>query len=42
MKYNKPEIAALGDAAHVIQGSKAVPPDHITSEPGPPDFELED
>lgn len=40
--YRKPEIATLGDAAELIQGSKAVPPDSIHTQPGPADFELED
>jgi hypothetical protein len=40
--YRKPEIAKLGDAAVVIQGSKLVPPDSIATNPGPADFELED
>lgn len=42
MKYEKPEIAVLGDAMSVIQGSKDHindPPDNVT---GPALFEMED
>jgi hypothetical protein len=41
MTYCKPEIANLGDASEVIQGSKSPIGDgqHV---PGPPAFEMED
>jgi len=42
MKYNKPEVAVLGDAMSTIQGSKndiTDPPDNVT---GPSLFEMED
>ena len=28
MTYSKPEVAALGDANHLIRGSKTVPPEN--------------
>lgn len=42
MNYDKPEVAVLGDAMSVIQGSKnniTDPPDNVS---GPALFEMED
>ena len=44
MNYSKPELAVLGDAALLIQGSKSSKGDsHSLTEPvGPADCELDD
>jgi hypothetical protein len=42
MKYSKPEIAVLGDAGQLIEGSKASVGDDATSKIGVFDGELDD
>lgn len=42
MKYSKPEIAVLGDAALLIEGSKANTGDDAVSKIGVFDGELDD
>ena len=44
MNYRKPDLAVLGDAALLIQGSKGSRGEsgNLTEQLGPPDSELDD